>query len=349
MKNVKMIWLAVVWIVLQSSTVLASGKVYVYNWTEYIPDAVLQQFTEETGIKVIYTTYESNEAMYAKLKLIKGEGYDLVFPSTYFVSKMRTEGMLQPLKADLVPNMSLLDQTLMDKEFDPGNVYSIPYMWGSTGIAVNTDVIPAQEVRSWKDLWRKEYRGQVLLQDDVREVFHMALKIKGYSSNSRNPEEIEQAYELLRELMPNVLLFNSDSPRLPYLAGEVNVGMIWNGEAWMAQQENSAIAYIYPSEGANFWVDSFVIPIGAKNIENAHAFINFMLRPDIAKACVEENGFATPVVKALELLDDTVRSSEVIFPPAHIVEAGEFQTDVGEALSVYQMYWEKLRSGGSSQ
>ncbi len=344
-----MIWLAVVWIVLQSSTVLASGKVYVYNWTEYIPDTVLQQFTEETGIKVIYTTYESNEAMYAKLKLIKGEGYDLVFPSTYFVSKMRTEGMLQPLNADLVPNMSLLDQTLMDQEFDPGNAYSIPYMWGSTGIAVNTDVIPAQEIRSWKDLWRKEYRGQVLLQDDVREVFHMALKIKGYSSNSRNPEEIEQAYELLRELMPNVLLFNSDSPRLPYLAGEVNVGMIWNGEAWMAQQENSAIAYIYPSEGANFWVDSFVIPIGAKNIENAHAFINFMLRPDIAKACVEENGFATPVVKALELLDDTVRSSEVIFPPAHIVEAGEFQTDVGEALSVYQMYWEKLRSGGSSQ
>ena len=344
-----MTWLAFVLIVLQPVSILASEKVYIYNWTEYIPDAVLEQFTSETGIKVIYSTYESNETMYAKLKLIQGEGYDLVFPSTYFVSKMSKEGMLQPLNHALLPNIAALDTSLLDKEFDPGNVYSIPYMWGSTGIGVNGDIIAAGEVNSWQDLWRKEYRGQVLLQDDMREVFHMALRIKGYSSNSRNPEEIEEAYELLKELMPNVLVFNSDSPRLPYLAGEVNIGMIWNGEAWMAQQENKAITYIYPSEGANFWVDSFVIPAGAKNIENAHTFINFMLRPDIAKACVEENGFATPVTAALPMLDETVRSSKIIFPPPEIVKAGEFQTDVGEALPVYQMYWEKLRSGSSSQ
>ncbi len=342
-----MTWFVFVLIALQPISMLASEKVYVYNWTEYIPDAVLEQFTSETGIKVIYSTYESNETMYAKLKLIQGEGYDLVFPSTYFVSKMSKEGMLQPLDHALLPNIATLDKTLMDKEFDPGNVYSIPYMWGSTGIGVNGDALAAGEVNSWQDLWRKEYRGQVLLQDDMREVFHMALRIKGYSSNSRNPEEIEEAYELLKELMPNVLVFNSDSPRLPYLAGEVNVGMIWNGEAWMAQQENNAITYVYPSEGANFWVDSFVIPTGAKNIENAHSFINFMLRPDIAKACVEENGFATPVAAALPMLDETVRSSEIIFPPAEIVKAGEFQTDVGEALPIYQMYWEKLRSGSS--
>ena len=296
-----MTWLAFVLIALQPVSILASEKVYIYNWTEYIPDAVLEQFTSETGIKVIYSTYESNETMYAKLKLIKGEGYDLVFPSTYFVSKMSKEGMLQPLNHALLPNLAGLDTSLMDKEFDPGNVYSIPYMWGSTGIGVNGDVIAASEVNSWQDLWRKEYRGQVLLQDDMREVFHMALRIKGYSSNSRNPGEIEEAYELLKELMPNVLVFNSDSPRLPYLAGEVTVGMIWNGEAWMAQQENKAITYIYPSEGANFWVDSFVIPAGAENVENAHTFINFMLRPDIAKACVEENGFATPVTAALPI------------------------------------------------
>ncbi len=332
-------------LVLQPFSGAAAEKVYVYNWTEYIPEAVLEQFTEETGIKVIYTTYDSNETMYAKLKLIQGEGYDLVFPSTYFVSKMSREGMLQPIDQALIPNMKELDPSVMDKPFDPGNRYSVPYMWGSTGIAVNTDVIPVKNVTSWKDLWNKEYKDQLLLQDDMREVFHMALKIKGYSSNSRTPREIEEAYQLLKELMPNVLLFNSDSPRLPYLAGEVNVGMIWNGEAWMAQQENPAIAYVYPSEGANFWADSFVIPAGAKNRENAHKFINFMLRPDIAKICVEENGFATPVLKALPLLSEDVRKSETIFPPAAIVKAGEFQTDVGDALPVYQMYWEKLRSG----
>lgn len=341
----KTTWIFVLLSGLLAASAGAAEKVYIYNWTQYIPDAVLQQFTEETGIKVIYTTYESNETMYAKLKLIKGDGYDLVFPSTYFVSKMIKEDMLHPIDHALLPNAESLDKTLLNKEFDPGNVYSIPYMWGSTGIAVNTDLIPADRVSSWKDLWDDEYIGQLLLQDDMREVFHMALRIKGYSSNTRDPGEIEEAYQLLSELMPNVLVFNSDSPRLPYLAGEVNIGMIWNGEAWMAREENPAISYIYPAEGANFWVDSFAIPGGAKNIKNAHTFINFMLRPDIAKMCVEENGFATPVTAALPLLDEAVRTSEIIFPPASVVAAGEFQTDVGEALVIYQKYWEKLRSG----
>ena len=323
----------------------ADEKVYVYNWTEYIPDEILKKFTDETGIKVIYATYESNEAMYAKLKLIKGDGYDLIFPSTYFVSKMIKEEMLYPLDHALLPNTKYLDSSLLDKEYDPGNNYSLPYMWGSTGIAVNTEMISADTVTSWKDLWRKEFSGQLLLQDDMREVFHMALKIKGYSSNTREPAEIEAAYELLRELMPHVLVFNSDSPRLPYLAGEVSVGMIWNGEAWMAQEENPSIKYVYPAEGANFWIDSFAIPKGAKNIGNAHKFIDFMLRPDIAALCVEENGFASPVTAALPLLSEEVRQSEIIFPPIEVIRAGEFQTDVGEALVIYQKYWEKLRSG----
>lgn len=326
-------------------SISAAEKVYVYNWTEYIPEAVLQQFTKETKIKVIYTTYDSNETMYAKLKLVRGEGYDVVFPSTYFVNKMSREGMLQPLDHSLIPNIGELDSAVLDKEFDPGNVYSVPYMWGSTGIAVNTDIIDAALVTSWRDLWSSEYKGQLLLQDDMREVFHMALKINGHSSNTRDPKEIEAAYNLLKELMPNVLLFNSDSPRLPYLAGEVNVGMIWNGEAWMAQQENKAITYVYPSEGANFWIDSFVVPKGANNVENAHKFIAFMLRPDIAKMCVEENGFATPVTTALPLIDEDVRRSRTIFPSAEIISRGEFQTDVGDALALYQEYWEKLRAG----
>lgn len=338
-------WILPALFVLNPASINAAEKVYVYNWTEYIPEAVLQQFTKETNIKVIYTTYDSNETMYAKLKLVKGEGYDVVFPSTYFVSKMSREGMLQPIDHKRIANIDDLDRSVMDKNFDPGNIYSVPYMWGSTGIAVNTDVIDVNTVTSWKDLWNKEYKSQLLLQDDMREVFHMALKINGNSSNTRDHKEIEAAYHLLKDLMPNVLLFNSDSPRLPYLAGEVNVGMIWNGEGWMAAKENKAIAYVYPSEGANFWVDSFVIPKGANNVANAHKFIAFMLRPDIAKMCVEENGFATPVTTALPLIDKDVRDSATIFPPAEIVSKGEFQTDVGDALATYQKYWERLRAG----
>ncbi|KJR96842.1 MAG: spermidine/putrescine ABC transporter substrate-binding protein [Desulfobulbaceae bacterium BRH_c16a] len=328
-----------------ASPALAAEKVYVYNWTEYIPEAVLEQFTAETGIEVVYSTYDSNETMYAKLKLVKKDGYDVVFPSTYFVSKMGKEGLLQPLDHLLLPNGKALDARLMDKPYDRGNVYSLPYMWGSTGIAFNSSVIPDGEVIHWQDLWNPVYKGKLLLQDDMREVFHMALKIQGHSSNSTDPKEIEAAYLMLKDLMPNVLLFNSDSPRLPYLAGEVNVGMIWNGEAWMAQLENEDIRYVYPSEGANLWVDSFVIPRSARNPKNAHAFINFMMKPEVAKICVEENGYATPVTTALPLLEERVRNSLTVFPTTEILDNGEFQTDVGDALPIYQQYWEKLRTG----
>lgn len=323
---------------------LAAEKVYVYNWTEYIPDEVLKKFTEETGIEVIYTTYDSNETMYAKLKLISKDGYDVVVPSTYFVARMGHEGMLQPIDHSQVPNMKDLDPTVMNKNYDPNNVYSLPYMWGSTGIGLNSAAIPDKAVSSWKDLWDSKYKGQILLQDDMREVFHMALKIKGYSSNTKDPKQIEEAYLLLKELMPNVLLFNSDSPRLPFLAGEVNLGMIWNGEVFMAEKENPAIHYIYPKEGVNLWVDSFVIPKTARNIANAHKFINFMMKPEVAKLCVESNGYATPVLSALPLIDEAVRNSKTIFPTKDMIAAGEFQTDVGDALPIYQKYWEQLRT-----
>ena len=331
-------------VLLCSSQAFSAEKVYVYNWTEYIPESVITLFSKDTGTTEIYTTYESNETMYAKLKLVKKNGYDVVFPSTYFVSKMGREGLLQPLNLDLIPNSKDLDPKLLNKPYDPSNTYSLPYMWGSTGIAVNSDAIPANQITGWQDLWNPKYKGQLLLQDDMREVFHMALRMKGYSSNTRNEKEIEEAYLLLKELMPNVLLFNSDSPRLPYLAGDVNLGMIWNGEAWMAEEENKAIRYIYPKEGANFWVDSFVIPQSARNVKNAHTFINFMLRPDIAAVCVEENGYATPVTTALPLLSEDVRNSLTVFPPSEVVEAGEFQNDVGDALPIYQKFWEKLRT-----
>ena len=345
MRNRIKITALVLSVLLAGIPAIAAEKVYVYNWTEYLPESVLKMFTDETGIEVVYTTYDSNETMYAKLKLIKDDGYDVAVPSTYFVDKMGREKMLQPLDHSLLPNMKGLDPALLHKDYDKNNTYSIPYMWGSTGIGVNAKHIKPDTITSWADLWRPEFARSLLLQDDMREVFHMALKIKGYSSNSTDPKQIEEAYMLLKELMPNVLLFNSDSPRLPYLAGEVNLGMIWNGEAWMAQEENPDIQYIYPKEGANFWVDSFVIPTSARNPKAAHAFINFMLQPEIAKICVEENGYATPVKTAIPLLDEKVRNSATIFPAAEIITQGEFQIDVGPALEVYQQYWEKLRTG----
>lgn len=343
MKSIKTIALSLMTVLASNS--LAAKQVVVYNWSEYIPEAVVEKFTEETGIDVVYSTYESNEVMYSKLQLQKNTGYDVIVPSAYYVSKMAKEKMLLPLDKSKLSHFKQLNETLLNKEFDPNNQYSAPYLWGSTGIGLNSNEIDPASITSWRQLFDKKYAKQLLLTDDLREVFHIALVLNGHSPNTTKPEEIKKAYELLKTLMPNVLTFNSDAPREPFLAGDVNLGMIWSGEAVMAQEEEPAIQYIYPKEGAIFWVDSFAIPAGAKNVDEAHAFIDFMLRADNAAACVEEIGYATANKAALELIEEDTRNNPAIFPAEEVIKAGYFQNDVGEALEIYNKYWELLKVG----
>ncbi len=320
-------------------------KLVIYNWTEYIPADLLEQFTAETGIEVEYATYESNEAMYARLKLLDGSGYDLAVPSTFYVEKMRNEGLLQPIDKSQLSNYANLDATLLDKAYDPGNQYSVPYLWGSTAIAINGAELDASKVTRWADLWNPEYQGELMLMDDMRDVFHAALRVKGYSNNTTDEDEIREAYELLRELMPSVKTFNSDSPKTPLIQGNVNIGVIWNGEAYMAQQEMDNLVYVYPAEGAVLWADSFVIPKNAANVENAHKFIDFMLRAESGKACIEELGYAAPNTAAIALLDEQLRTNPVVFPSEEVIAAGGFHQDLGEALQIYERYWELLKAG----
>ncbi|MDQ5769316.1 extracellular solute-binding protein [Thiothrix subterranea] len=332
-------------LLLAATALHAEEKLVVYNWAEYIPETALEEFEKETGIKVEYSTYENNEVMYSKLKLQQGKGYDIVVPSSYLVAKMSREGLLQKLDKTKLTNLKNLSADLLDKPYDPGNEYSIPYLWGSTGIGVNGKEIDSSTITSWADLWDEKWKGKLLLTDDVREVFHMALKKNGFSTNSTNPDEIKVAYEDLQKLMPNVLVFNADAPREPFLAGDVNLGMIWSGEVKMAQQENPDIEYIFPKEGAGFWVDSFVIPAGASNADNAHKFIDYMLRPEVGQQVVEELGYSTPNIAVKELLDEDTSSNPVIFPSAADVAKGEFQNDIGDAMKLYDGYWEKLKTG----
>lgn len=347
-------WLACALVAVAVTTALLSGcsendkgseKLVIYNWTEYLPADLLEQFTAETGIQVEYATYESNEAMYARIKLLDAGGYDIAVPSTFYVEKMRKEGLLQPINKSLLSNYSNLDSTLMNKDYDPGNQYSIPYLWGSTAIAVNGDELDASKVTTWADLWNPEYKDKLMLMDDVRDTFHAALRVKGYSNNSTDENEIREAYELLRELMPNVKTFNSDSPKTPFIQGNVSIGIMWNGEAYMAQQEMDNLAYIYPEEGAVLWVDSFVIPKNAANVDNAHKFIDFMLRAESAKACIEELGYAAPNTAAMPLLDEELRNNPVVFPAEDVIARGGFHQDVGDAILIYERYWELLKAG----
>ena len=198
---------------------------------------------------------------------------------------------------------------------------------------------------SWADLWDPSYKNKLLLLNDVRDVFAMGLKVLGYSINSTDEREIRAAYEKLTQLLPNVRVFNSESPKALYLAGEVPLGMDWNGSTYMANKENPNIQYIYPREGAAKAMDSLVIPIGAQHVEAAHQFINFILRPEIAKIITEELGYTSPNLAAIKLLPEKIRANRIVYPTEEDLKNSEFETDVGEALSIYEQYWQRLKTG----
>lgn len=322
----------------------AAEKLYVYNWTEYVPSSLLEQFKKETGIEVIYSTFESNEEMYSKLKLSKGSTYDIVFPSSYYVGKMAKEGMLAELDKSKLSNLKNVSAELMGKPFDPENKYSLPYVYGLTGIGVNAKDFDPATINSWGDLWKSEYKGKVLLMNDPREVFHIALLLDGKSPNTEKEDEIKTAYERLKKLVPNVLVFNSDSPEMPYLQGEVSVGMQWSGSAYRAKQENPDLKFIFPKEGAIVWMDNYVIPKNAANKEAAHKFINFLLRPESAKEVIETMGFSMPNEGVKALLKPEVASDSLLFPPKAEIEKGILQADVGKAVETYEKYWNELKT-----
>ena len=321
-------------------------KLYVYNWTDYVPSDLVAQFTKETGIEVIYSTFESNEEMFAKLKLTSstGSGYDLVFPSSYYVNKMAKENMLQPLDHNKLSNFKQIPENLLNKEFDPNNQYSLPYVYGLTGIEVNSDEIDPAKITSWADLWNPEYKGKVLLTSDSREVFHIALLLDGKSPNTRNEADIKAAYERLEKLLPNVVTFNSDSPEVPFVQGEATLGMIWNGSAYLAHKENPALQFVYPKEGAILWMDNYAIPKNARNVDGAYKFIDFLLRPENAKVVTERMGFTMPNNGVKALLSPEVANDPTLFPSSEQIDKAVMQGDVGEAVDIYEKYWNKLKT-----
>ncbi|WP_320171742.1 extracellular solute-binding protein [Maridesulfovibrio sp.] len=321
-----------------------AGDLILYNWSEYMPREVLEQFTKETGIKVKEVTYDSNEAMFTKIKMVKDHGYDLVVPSTDFVIRMSAEGLLLPLDKSKLPNFSNLDKRFIDRDFDKGNKYSVPYFWGSSGIAVNTDFVPLNKVKSIKDLLDPALKGRILLLNDLRGVFAIALKANGYSVNDRDPEHVKAAYEFLQKLLPSVKVFDSDSPKQAMLSNEAMVGQLWNGEAYVANQENPSIKYVYPQEGYSLWMDHLAIPRGARNIEEAHKFINFILRPDVAAKIASELGYSSPNAEAVKLLPEKMRKNPISYPDDEILARGEFEVGLGDATPMYEKYWLKLKT-----
>ncbi|HDL1300172.1 TPA: extracellular solute-binding protein [Mannheimia haemolytica] len=319
--------------------------VHLYTWTEYVPEGLLDEFTKETGIKVEVSSLESNETMYAKLKLQgKDGGYDVIAPSNYFVSKMAKEGMLAELDHAQLPVIKELNQDWLNKPYDQGNKYSLPQLLGAPGIAFNTADYKGETFTSWGDLWKLEFAGKVQLLDDAREVFNIALLKLGKNPNTTNPDEIKEAFEELKKLRPNVLSFTSDNPANSFIAGEVSVGQLWNGSVRIAKKENAPVDMVFPKEGPVLWVDTLAIPANAKNKENAHKLINYLLSAKVAEKLTLAIGYPTSNVEALKVLPKEITEDTAIYPSAEVLQKSQWQDDVGDAIELYEKYYQELKA-----
>lgn len=343
-KNVSFLLLIVMSLsfVLISSGCKEDTKVLnLFNWTEYLPQEVIDKFEAETGIKINYNTYSSNEEMLAKVSSAPGT-YDLVVSSDYMVDIMNKQNLLEPLNKDVITNLNNIGPEYLNKGFDPGNQYTVPYMCGSALLAVNTKLVNI-DIEHYSDLWDSSLKDNIVVLDDERGLMGVALKKLGYSINETDPVILEKAKEELITLKPNIKSFDSDSPKTLLINGEVAVGFVWNAEAVMAQKENPDIKIVMPDEGLYLWQDNLLIPKGAKHKENAEKFINFILQPEISKMLSEAFPYTNPNAAAKELLSDDIKNNQGIYPPASVYEQGEYLVDLGETTTLYDKIWTEFK------
>lgn len=321
--------------------------VYVYNWGEYLDPETLELFEQETGIKVIYDEFETNEIMYPKVEA-GSSAYDVICPSDYMVNKMIENDLLQEINYDHIPNAKAnigADYYRTARDFDPDNKYCIPYCWGTVGILYNKTMVD-EPVTSWSILWDEKYAGEILMQDSVRDAFMVALMMKGYSCNTLDEKELREATDLLIAQKPLVQAYVIDQVRDKMIGGEAALGVIYSGEAIFTQRENPDLEYVIPEEGSNVWIDGWVIPKNAPNVENAEKFINFMCRDDIALMNFEYITYSTPNVAAQALIEDEeIRNSKIAFPDLSQydnLEAFRYLGTEGDAL--YNKLWKEAMS-----
>ncbi len=325
----------------------ANGEVVVYNWGEYIDPEVISSFEEETGIRVIYDEFETNEIMYPKVEA-GASAYDVVCPSDYMIRKMIDNDLLAKIDFDKIPNAKThIGQQYYEQsqEFDPGNEYSIPYCWGTVGILYNKTMV-TEPVDSWDILWNEAYADNILMQDSVRDAFMVALKRNGVSMNSLDETQLQAAKEALIAQKPLVQAYVIDQVRDKMIGGEAALGVIYSGEAIYTQRENPDLEYVIPKEGTNVWIDSWVIPKNAPNRENAEKFIDYMCRPDIALKNFEYITYSTPNEGARELIEDEdIKNSPIAFPDLSQYDNLETYSYLGEeGDALYSELWKEVKS-----
>lgn len=284
-----------------------------YNWGDYIDPQLLTKFQKETGYHVNVETFDSNEAMFTKLKQ-GGTHYDLTVPSDYMVSKLKQAHLLQPIDRSRLSGMGNYDARFLNKSYDPGNRYSIPYFWGTLGIIYNDKFVKPGSLQHWNQLWSKKYRDSIMLVDSARDIMGMALAEQGHSMNTTNPATLLAATKRLDALSPNVKAIVADEIKMYMIQDEAPIAVDWSGEAAEMLSNNSHLHYVVPSEGSNLWIDNLVIPKSAQHYQAIYAFLNFMNRPENAAQNAEYIGYATPNQQALKLLPAKVRNDPQFYP-----------------------------------
>ena len=303
-------------------------QLFLFNWGNYIDPELIKEFEAETGIQVVYETFDSNDAMEAKLKQ-GGTRYDIVFPSESSITKLVNQNLLQKLDHSKIKGLENISPFLLNSPVDKGNQYTVPYFWGTVGIMVNTKYIDPESIQTWSDLWKEDFKNKVLVLDGNREALGMALQSLGYSLNSKNENELHAAEVKLKELKPNVRAVLNEEIKTMMKLEEAPIGMGYSGDAATVAEENPNVQYILPKDGSAVWTDNFAIAHTAVNIDGAYAFINFMLRPENAARNAEYVGYSTPNEKAKELMNPEVTSDETYYPSEEIINSLEHYEYLG--------------------
>ena len=345
MKKIKAI---VVLMIILSITIIVTGcgekkpSLNVYNWGDYIDTDVLDEFEDEFGIRVVYDTFATNEDLYVKLKQ-GGSRYDVIFPSDYMIERMIREDLIEKLDKNDIPNLNKIGESFLNLDYDLNNDYSVPYMWGTVGIIYNKTMV-SEPLDSWSDLWDEQYKGQIVMLNSQRDTLAVALMKLGYSLNSRDLNELEEAKQELIKQKPLVLAYMGDEVKDAIVGGEAAIGVVWSGDAVAMIRENPDLEYVIPTEGTNLWFDAMVIPKSAENKESAEKFIDFMSRPDIAAKNAEYIGYSSPVPEAVALLPEDVQNDPDAYPNEDVLKNTEIFKDPLDIIQTYDKIWTEITS-----
>nr|WP_246566748.1 spermidine/putrescine ABC transporter substrate-binding protein [Tissierella simiarum] len=345
MKRIKSIVLLLLVLIMGTMATGCGDKrptINVYNWGDYIDTSIIKDFEEEYNIKVNYSTFATNEDMYVKLKQ-GGTSYDVLFPSDYMIERMISEDMLVKLDKNNISNIKNVEEKFLGLDFDPNDEYSVPYMWGTVGIIYNKKMVD-DKVDSWDILWNEKYKNQIIMLYSQRDSIAVALKKLGYSMNTRDIKELEEAKQELINQKPLVYAYLGDEVKDVMIGGEAALAVVWSGDAVAMIRENPDLEYAIPKEGTNLWFDNMVIPKSTKNKEVAEKFINFMCRPDIAAKNADYIGYSTPIPEAVKLLPEDIRNSKVAYPENEKIENTEIFKDPKDIIQVYDKIWTDVTS-----